>query len=108
MPLSVSLSLSVSACVQCGGSAEIDACGICNPEVPCEIAGPTSCNDDDADGICDDSDAAASGGGGGSFIWGILLGLVIGLLLGAVVGPMLTSKQAVGGLESDSLYGAKN
>ena len=78
----------------------IDACGICDPVVPCELASPTSCNDDDGDGICDDSGAGSSG-----FTVGLLLGIIVGIVVGAVVGPKLTTKTPASFGEKDSLYG---
>ena len=90
---------------QCGGVAEIDACGICNPTIPCTIAGPNSCNDDDGDGICDDADVDVGGSGG--FIGGLLLGIVVGGVLGAALGPKLTKKTPASFGESDSLYKAE-
>ena len=92
--------------MQCGGKAEIDACGICNPIVPCKLAGPASCNDDDGDGVCDDADVDV--GGSGSFVGGLLLGIVVGGVLGAVLGPKLTMKTPANFGESESLYGKQD
>lgn len=72
---------------------------------PCELAGPTSCNDDDGDGVCDGADVGCSG----TFVGGLLLGILVGGVLGAVVGPKLTMKIPSGGkAESDSLYKEQN
>ena len=72
--------------------------------IPCELAGPTSCNDDDSDGICDDTHVTSDVGCAGTFVGGLLLGILVGGVLGTVVGPKLTVKIPASTVESDSLY----
>ena len=81
----------------CGGSAKIDACGICDPPVPCVIGGA------DADGSDDDDDDG--GGGAGTFIGGVVVGALLAVALMKTMGGKQPA--AGGGPDSEGIYGAK-
>ena len=69
----------------CGGTAAVDACGVCGGNGICGVQ---------SGGDGDDGGGGGGGGGGGTgtFIWGLVVGLLVGVG-GPKLIPLLSSKQ---------------